>query len=88
MRRDLGDGVGLGVAVGFGVTVAVGVAVGMGVTVGVVLGVAVGVGVGVGALPIMIWTTPWLIGLAHRFPFASKSTATTCQNGSGELSGV
>jgi hypothetical protein len=89
-------GVGLGLTVGVAVGVTVGVAVGvtvgvgLGLTVGVAVGVAVGVGVGVGVgvLPIMIWTTPVLNGLAQRFPFASNSTATTCQCVSGELSGV
>ena len=82
--RDLGDGLGLGVPVAVGV--AVGVA--LGVAVGVAVGLAVGVGVGVGVLPIIIWTTPVLKGLAQRLPFASNSTATTCQCASGELLGV
>ena len=69
---------------------AVGVAVGVALrlTVGVAVGLAVKVGVGVGVLPIVIWTTPSLNGLAQRLPFASNSTATTCQWVSGELLGV
>ena len=86
MAVGVAVGVALGVIVGVAVAVAVGVA--LGVTVGVAVGLAVGVGVGVGVLPIMIWTTPSLNGLAQRFPFASNSTATTCQCVSGELLGV
>jgi hypothetical protein len=37
-------------------------------------------------VPIRIWTTPSLIGLAHRLPLVSNSAATNCQCGSGEFS--
>ena len=84
----VGVGVEVAIADGVGVTAGVAVGVAVGLALGLTVGVAVAVGVGVGVLPIMICTTPVLNGLAQRLPFASKSTATTCQCVRGELLGV